>query len=57
MIVWSLNGSKLYSSDTFVRVFDRVSGTQLHRFEHDKPLLSSKHNVVPCVGWDGAAIR
>jgi WD40 repeat protein len=54
MIVWSSDGSKLYSSDNFARVFDSVSGTQLHRFENDKPLdcvaLSSKHNVLACVG-------
>jgi len=49
MIVWSSDGSKPYSSDYFARVFDSVSGTQLHHFEHDKPLhcvaLSSKRNV------------
>jgi WD40 repeat protein len=60
MIVWSSDGSKLYSSfDNFARVFDSVLGTQLHRFEHDKPLhcvaLSSKHNVLACMGWDGTA--
>jgi WD40 repeat protein len=60
MIVWSSEGSKLYSSsDNFARVFDSVLGTQLYRFEHDKPLhcvaLLSKHNVLTCVGWDGTA--
>ncbi|OAX34838.1 WD40 repeat-like protein [Rhizopogon vinicolor AM-OR11-026] len=59
-IVWSLDGSKLYSaSDRFARVFDSVSGTLLHRFEHDDWLfsvaLSPKHNVVACVGYDGVA--
>jgi len=60
VIVWASDGSKLYSSDdNFAHVFDSVSGTQLHLSEHDKPLhcvaLSSKHNVLACVGWDGTA--
>jgi len=59
MIVWSSDGSKLYSSDNFARVFDSVSGTQLHRFKHDKPLhcvaLLSKYNVLTSMGWDGTA--
>jgi len=60
MIVWSSDGSKLYSSsDNFARVLESVSGTQHHRFENDKPLhciaLSSKHNVLACVGWNGTA--
>jgi len=46
-------------SNNFARVLDSVSGTQLHRFEHNKPLhcvaLSSKHNVLACVGRDGTA--
>jgi WD40 repeat protein len=59
-VVWSLDGSKLYSaSNQFARVFDGVSGTLLHRFEHDHVLtsvaLSPKHNVLACVGYGGAA--
>jgi len=53
IILWSSDDSKLYS-DNFARVFGSVSGTQLHRFENDKPLhcvaLSFKHNVLACVG-------
>ncbi|OAX31225.1 WD40 repeat-like protein, partial [Rhizopogon vinicolor AM-OR11-026] len=54
-VVWSLDGSKLYSaSDRFARAFDSVSGTLLHRFDHDYFLasvaLSPKHNVLACVG-------
>jgi WD40 repeat protein len=50
----------LYSgSDKFARVFDSVSGTQLHRFEHNNWLnsvaLSLKHNVLACVGLTGIA--
>ncbi|OAX36854.1 WD40 repeat-like protein [Rhizopogon vinicolor AM-OR11-026] len=57
-VVWSLDDSKLYSaSDTFARVFDSVSGTLLHCFEHDKPLasvaLSPKHNVLACGRYYG----
>jgi len=59
-IVWSSDSSKLYSaSDEFARVFDSVSGTQLHRFEHNDRLysvaLSPKHNVLACVGCGGIA--
>jgi WD40 repeat protein len=47
MMVRSSDGSKLYSSDNFARMFYSVSGTQVHCFEHDKPLhcvaLSSKY--------------
>jgi len=59
-VVWSSDGSKLYSaSDRFAHVFDSVSGTQLHRFEHnhflDTIALSPKHNVLACVGYGGIA--
>jgi len=58
--VWSSDSSKLYSaSDKFARVFDSVSGTQLHRFEHNDTLfsvaLSPKHNVLACLGYRGIA--
>jgi len=54
-VVWSSDSSKLYSaSDKFARVFDSVSGTELHRFGHNNVLhtiaLSPKHNVLACVG-------
>jgi len=54
-VVWSSDSSKLYSaSDEFARVFDSVSGTELHHFKHNHPLyyvaLSPKHNVLACVG-------
>jgi len=59
-VVWSSDSSKLYSaSDEFARVFDSISGTQLHRFEHNHYLhsvaLSPKHNVLACVGNRGIA--
>jgi WD40 repeat protein len=59
-VVWSSDSSKLYSaSDEFVRVFDSVSGTLLHRFPHHDSLwsvtLSPKHNALACVGDKGAA--
>jgi len=59
-VVWSSDSSKLYSaSDKFARVFDSVSGTQLHHFEHDHWLnsvaLSPKHNVLACVDVGGIA--
>ena len=59
-VVWSSDSSKLYSaSDKFVRVFDSVSGTELHRFEHNDWLnsvaLSPKDNVLACVGFGGIA--
>jgi len=59
-VVWSSDSSKLYSaSDEVARVFDSVSGTQLHRFEHNHALfsvaLSPKHNVLACVGNRGTA--
>jgi len=59
-VVWSSDSSKLYSaSDEFARVFDSVSGTELHRFEHNGWLysvsLSPKHNVLACVGHEGIA--
>ena len=63
-VVWSSDSSKLYStSDQFVRVFDGVSGTLLHRLEHsslDKLTvhsiaLSPKHNVLACMVEGGIA--
>jgi len=59
-VVWSSDSSKLYSaSGKFARVFDSVSGTELHRFEHKGYLtsvaLSPKHNVLACVGFGGIA--
>jgi WD40 repeat protein len=59
-VVWSSDGSKLYSaSDKFARVFDSVSGTELHRFEHNHSLfsvaLSPRRNVLACVGFRGIA--
>jgi WD40 repeat protein len=59
-VVWSSGGSELYSaSDKFARVFDSVSGTQLHYFQHNRFLysvaLSPKHNVLACVGNQGVA--
>jgi len=59
-IVWSSDSSKLYSaSDESSRVFDSVSGTQLHRFVNDSYLysvaLSPKHNLLACVGCGGIA--
>jgi len=50
-VVWSSDSSKLYSaSDRFARVFDSVSGTELHRFEHNHWLnsvaLSPNHNIL-----------
>jgi len=59
-VVWSSDSSKLYSaSDKLARVFDSVSGTELHRFEHNDYLnsvaLSPKHNVLACVGYGGIA--
>ena len=59
-VVWSSDSSKLYSASYyFARVFDSVSGTELHRFEHNDVLfsvaLSPKHNVLACVGLGGIA--
>jgi len=59
-VVWSSDSSKLYStSDKFARVFDSVSGTELHRFEHNDYVnsvaLLPKHNVLACVGARGVA--
>jgi WD40 repeat protein len=59
-VVWSSDSSKLYSaSDKFARVFDSVSGTELHRLEHNHYVtsvaLSPKHNVLACVGYDSVA--
>jgi len=56
-IVWSLDGSKLYSGGDSARVFDSTSGTELHRFHHDHLLysiaLSPKHNLLAGVGENG----
>ena len=54
-VVWSSDSSTLYSaSDSFARVFDSISGAELHRFEHDSSLysiaLSPTHNALACVG-------
>jgi WD40 repeat protein len=65
-VVWSPDGSRLYAaSDKFVRVFESVSGTQLHRFKlkhhdvHDHWVtsiaLSPKHNILACVTDGGIA--
>jgi len=59
-VVWSSDSSKLYSaSDNFARVFESVSGTELHRFEHNSYLysvaFSPKYNVLACVGYEGIA--
>jgi len=59
-VVWSSDSSKLYpASDRFARVFDSVSGAELHRFEHNDYLysvaLSPKHNVLACVGSGSTA--
>ncbi|KAG2749309.1 WD40 repeat-like protein [Suillus brevipes Sb2] len=59
-LVWSSDSSKLYSaSDTFARVFDTITGEQLHCYTHDDDLysvaLSPKNNVLVCVGWVGIA--
>ncbi|KAG0706649.1 WD40-repeat-containing domain protein [Suillus ampliporus] len=50
-LVWSSDSTKLYSaSDTFTRVFDSVSGTLLHSFEHNNFVnsvaLSPKDDVL-----------
>ena len=57
-VVWSSDSSKLYSaSDRSTRVFDSVSGTELHRFKHNDYVnsiaLSPKYNVLACVGYGG----
>ena len=59
-VVWSSDSSRLYSaSASFARVFDSVSGTELHRFENNyyvhSVALSPKHNVLACVGVRGTA--
>jgi len=59
-VMWSSDSSKLYStSDEFARVFDSVSGTELHRFEHNYWLnsvaLSPTHNLLACVGYHAVA--
>jgi WD40 repeat protein len=58
-IVWSWDGSKIYSADRFVRVLDSNSGAELHRFENfNGPYsiaLSPKHSLLAAVGHDGAA--
>jgi len=59
-VVWSSDNSKLYSaSDKFARVFDSISGTELHRFEHNhfvnSVALSPTNNVLACVGNKAAS--
>ncbi|KAG0700609.1 WD40-repeat-containing domain protein [Suillus ampliporus] len=59
-VVWSKDSTKIYSaSDNFTRVLDAVSGTELHRFEHNNLVnsvaLSLKSNVLACVGFQGIA--
>jgi len=59
-VVWSSDSSKLYSAcNRFARVFDSVSGTELHHFEHNDLVISvalaPKHNVLACVGYDSVA--
>jgi WD40 repeat protein len=59
-LAWSSDSGELYSaSDNFARVFDSISGTQLHCFEHDHSLksiaLSPELNILACVGKDGVA--
>ncbi|KAG1763599.1 WD40-repeat-containing domain protein [Suillus occidentalis] len=59
-LAWSSDSSKLYSaSDKFARVFDTITGEQLHCYTHDDDLysvaLSPKNNVLVCVGWIGIA--
>jgi len=58
-IVWSSDGSKLYSGSDSARVFDSTSGTELHRFQHYDSLysiaLSPKHNLLAGVGSHGIA--
>jgi len=59
-VVWSSNGSKLYSaSDEFIRIFDSISGAELHRFQHGGLLyslaLSPTRNLLACVGARGIA--
>ena len=59
-VVWSLDGSKLYSGRYhFTCVFDSTSGTELHRFQDDHFLysiaLSPKHNLLAAVGSQGIA--
>jgi WD40 repeat protein len=60
LVVWSSDSSKLYSASAkFARVFNSVSGTELHRFEHNDYVnsvaLSPKHNLLACVGIRGIA--
>ncbi|KAJ8582306.1 WD40 repeat-like protein [Rhizopogon salebrosus TDB-379] len=60
-VVWSSDSSKLYSaSDEFARVFDSVSGTLLHDFEHDGLVnciaLSPTNNLLACVGYGVAQL-
>ena len=47
------------SVSSVARVFDSISGTEFHRFEHnhyvDSVALLPKHNVLACVGNDSVA--
>ncbi|OAX35990.1 WD40 repeat-like protein [Rhizopogon vinicolor AM-OR11-026] len=66
-VVWSSDNSKLEIKeldvllmDNFARVFDSISGTLLHRFEHDHTLESvalplKNDNILACVGQHGVA--
>jgi len=62
-VVWSSEASCTLrpASDKFARVCDSVSGTELHRFEHndyvDSVALSPKRSlsVLACVGHEGIA--
>jgi len=52
-VVWSLDGSNLYSASTSSQCFRSVSGTLLHSFRTGPCLyavgISPKHNVLACV--------
>lgn len=56
-VVWSSDGSKLYSASDRLRVYDSISGAELYRFKRDvwmtSVALSPKHNVLACVGVGG----
>jgi WD40 repeat protein len=61
-VVWSSDGTNLYSaSDKTARVFNCISGTELHHFEHNSDhalwdiALSPEHNLLACVGYGGVA--
>jgi len=59
-VVWSSDSTKLYcASEKFAHVLDSISGTELHRLQHDDFIysvaLSPKHNILVCVGVRGVA--